>query len=240
MGPEAGRDTSESAGTSESGEPGNGLAGLRTGTLLGQLGWQAPFAAGIITLVLGIIVTALPSQSVTVIAVLLGVLMVVSGIYHLVEVLNSGERDRLWHGIAGLLFIVAGIILIRHLRLTVAVIGLLIGFTWVVQGVSLLFAGAGAARPRISAGWSAFFGVISLIAGIVVISAPVSSVTVLAVLTGIWFIVMGLMETFAALALRRAIRKEDARTGRPGAGAVPGQRPGETSRGQSGAASPGR
>ena len=40
-------------------------------------------------------------------------------------------------------------------------------------------------------GWSIFFGVISLIAGIVVISAPIASITTLAILMGIWFMVMG-------------------------------------------------
>ncbi|HSZ40679.1 MAG TPA: HdeD family acid-resistance protein [Trebonia sp.] len=230
-----------SAGKEATDQPRDGLAGSRAGTLLGPLGWQAPLLAGIITLVLGIIVTALPSQSLAVIAVLLGILMIVSGIYHLAAVFNSGESDRLWHGIAGLLFIVTGIVLIRHLHLTVAAIGLLIGFTWVVQGVALLFGGA-AARTRAGTGWSAFFGIISIIAGIVVVAAPIASVTVLATLMGIWFIVMGLMEAFAALLLRRAIRKESARTesGAPEAGSVPGQRPGEVSRGQSGATSPGR
>jgi uncharacterized membrane protein HdeD (DUF308 family) len=233
-----------SGGSAGPGEPAQtrdgGLSGTRGGTLLGPLGWQAPLIAGLITLALGIVVAARPSQSLNVIAVLLGILMIVSGIYHLAEVFNSAETNRMWHGIAGLLFIVAGIVLIRHLHLTVAAIGLLIGFTWVVQGVAMLFGGA-AARTRGGA-WSAFFGIISLIAGIVVVAAPVTSVTVLATLMGIWFIVMGLMEMFAALLLRRVIRKESAETGAgaPEAGAVPGQRPGEVSRGQSGATSPGR
>jgi uncharacterized membrane protein HdeD (DUF308 family) len=39
-----------------------------------------------------------------------------------------------------------------------------------------------------------FFGLISLVAGIVVVAVPATSVTVLAVLVGIWFIVTGLMQ----------------------------------------------
>ena len=46
----------------------------------------------------------------------------------------------------------------------------------------------------------------SLIAGIVVASTPASSLTVLAVLLGIWFIIMGIFEIVAGLMLRRAIR----------------------------------
>lgn len=187
------------------------------------LGWQAPLSVGGITVVLGIIVAVLPTESVTVIAVLLGILMIVSGLYHLLAVFGSGESERLWYGIAGLLFIITGVVLIRHLRLSIALIGLIIGFTWIVQGVSLLLAGSSGNR-RTGSGWSAFFGVISLVAGIAVVAAPIASVTALATLMGIWFIVMGLLETFAALLLRRAIRKRRDRV------SVPGQRPAEAGR----------
>jgi uncharacterized membrane protein HdeD (DUF308 family) len=197
----------------------------RGGGILSQsLGWQAPLSVGAITVVLGIIVAVLPTQSLEVIAILLGILLIASGIFHLLTVFGSGEHERFWYGIAGLLFIITGVILIRHLRLSVAVVGLVIGFTWIVQGVSLLLVGS-SGRPRTGSGWSAFFGVISLVAGIVVVAAPVASVTVLATLMGIWFIVMGLLETFAALLLRRAIRKEQDTV------SVPGQRSAEAEAG---------
>ena len=46
----------------------------------------------------------------------------------------------------------------------------------------------------------------SLIAGIVVAAAPESSLTALAVLLGIWFIIMGIFEIVGGLLLRRALR----------------------------------
>jgi len=47
---------------------------------------------------------------------------------------------------------------------------------------------------------------VSLIAGIVVAVTPTSSLTVLAVLLGIWFIIMGLFEIIGALMLRHELR----------------------------------
>jgi uncharacterized membrane protein HdeD (DUF308 family) len=196
------------------------------GILAWPMSWQGPFWVGVITVILGIVVSALPSQSLMVIAILLGILMIVSGLYHLIAVFTGGEHRRLWHGIAALLFIVTGVVLIRHLDLSVAVIGLVVGITWIVQGVSLLLAGA-SRGPRGGGGWPLVFGAVSVIAGIVVVASPVASVTVLAVLTGIWFIIMGLMETFGALALRRAIRQEKAET----VMSVPGQRTAEADSG---------
>jgi uncharacterized membrane protein HdeD (DUF308 family) len=174
------------------------------GVLIAQ-SWQATVIIGVVTLILGIIVTFHPGGSLNVVAVLLGILAIVSGIFHLVRIFGRGEAHRVWSGIVGLVFIVVGVVLIRHLHLTLALVGLYVGLVWIVQGVvALVAAFAGGARE--GRGWWIFFGAISVIAGIVVVSAPVDSVTVLAVLLGIWFIVMGIIEIIGGLMIRRAAR----------------------------------
>ena len=167
--------------------------------------WLATLVVGVLTLILGIIVSFHPSGSLNVIAVLFGILMIFSGIFHLIRVFDRDERHRIWAGLAGLLSIVIGVILIRHLHLTVALIGLIIGITWIVQGLTALIGGLAGGVEEGRAWWIAF-GVISVIAGIVVVSAPVTSVNALAVLLGIWFIIMGIFEIVAGFLLRRAIR----------------------------------
>ncbi len=170
--------------------------------LLAASTWQATLFIGVVTLILGIIVTIHPSGSLNVIAVLLGVLLIVSGIFHLIRVFDRAERNRIWQGISGLLFIVIGVVLIRHLDLTVAAIGLLVGISWIVQGIAAIIAAFSGARE--GAAWWGVFGFISLVAGIVVTAAPVTSVTVMAVLLGIWFIVMGVFEIALAFMIRHA------------------------------------
>src|SRR5437763_8837517 len=124
--------------------------------------WQTAMFLGAATLILGLIVTLHPTTSVNVIAVLLGILMILSGIFHLIRVFDTSEPHRVWLGIAGLLFIVAGVILIRHLHLTRAIIGLFIGITWIIQGVVALIAGI-SGGSREGRGWWIAFGVISII-----------------------------------------------------------------------------
>ena len=167
--------------------------------------WLATLVLGVLTLILGIIVSFHPSGSLNVVAVLFGILMILSGIFHLIRIFDRDERHRIWAGIAGLLFIVIGVVLIRHLHLTVALIGLVIGITWIVQGLTALIGGL-AGGVREGRAWWIAFGVISVIAGIVVVSAPVTSVNALAVLLGIWFVIMGIFEIVAGFLLRRAIR----------------------------------
>jgi uncharacterized membrane protein HdeD (DUF308 family) len=170
--------------------------------------WQATLVLGILSLILGLIVSFHPTGSLNVLAVLLGILMIFSGIFHLVRVFDAREAHRVWLGIVGLLFIVVGVILIRHLHLTRALIGLFVGITWIVQGLTALLAGI-TGGVREGRGWWIAFGVISLIAGIVVTATPTDSLTVLAVLVGIWSIVMGIFEIAAAFMLRRVVRAQE-------------------------------
>lgn len=179
--------------------------GLTQDLLLAQ-SWQATMIIGAVTLVLGLIVSFHPGGSLNVVAVLIGILAIVSGIFHLLRIFGRGESHRIWLGITGLLFIVIGVVLIRHLHLTLAVIGLFVGITWIVQGVTALIGGL-AGGTREGRGWWIAFGLLSLIAGIVVVATPVSSLNVLAVLLGVWFIVMGLAEIIGGFMLRRFARQ---------------------------------
>src|SRR5271166_386396 len=180
-------------------------------SLLTGSSWQATLIVGVLTLILGIVVAFHPGGSLNVAAVLLGILMILSGIFHLIRVFDPEEAHRVWLGIAGLLFIVIGVVLIRHLHLTVAIVGLVIGITWIVQGLAALIGGiSGGARE--GRAWWIIFGVVSLIAGIVVVSAPTSSVNVLAVLLGIWFVIMGIFEIIGGFILRHELRAAEKMT----------------------------
>ena len=170
------------------------------GVLIAQ-SWLATVILGAVTLILGLIVSFHPGGSLNVVAVLLGILAICSGIFHLVRIFGRGEAHRVWSGIVGLAFIVVGVVLIRHLHLTIALIGLYVGITWIVQGVtSLIVSVSGGERE--GRGWWIFFGVVSLIAGIVVVATPVTSLTVLALLLGISFIIMGIIEIIGGLMIR--------------------------------------
>src|ERR1700757_3801136 len=111
-------------------------------------GWQATLLVGIITFVLGLIVTLRPSGSLNVIAVLLGLLMIVSGLFHLFRVFGSGESHRVWHGI--------------------------IGLSWIVEGVATLIS-AFSGGSREGRGWWISFGILTLVGGIVITAWPVES-----------------------------------------------------------------
>jgi uncharacterized membrane protein HdeD (DUF308 family) len=168
--------------------------------------WQATVVLGVITVTLGLIVTFYPSATVNAISVLFGLLLIASGLFHLIRVFGGNEAHRVWMGISGLLLLVIGVVMLRHLHLTVALIGLIIGITWIVQGViALIVSLSGGARE--GRGWWIFFGIFSLIGGIVITALPTESVKVLAVLIGIWFIIQGLFEIAGGLRIRQEVHR---------------------------------
>lgn len=167
--------------------------------------WQAMLLLGSATLILGIIVSFHPTKSLYVLAVLLGVLAILSGVYHLIRVFDQHEPHRIFLGIGGVVFIVFGAILVSHLHLTIALVGLFVGITWIAQGLAAL-AGGFSRHSREGRGWWVVFGIVSLIAGIVVAVSPVSSLSALAILLGVWFIVMGIFEIIGGFMLRHALR----------------------------------
>jgi hypothetical protein len=60
-------------------------------------------------------------------------------------------------------------------------------------------------------GWNIFFGLISLIAGIVVLASPIESLVTLTLVVGIWLIVMGAFEVVTAFGIRSADSRQTLR-----------------------------
>ena len=173
-----------------------------------KIAWQLQIFAGIITLIIGAILVAHPTFSIGAVLALIGIALIIGGIFHFIRALDRDEVHRGWIGVVGLVEVVIGVIAIRHLfsDKAFALIGLLIGIAWVVQGVAALMAGILGTAGR-SRTWPIIFGVISVAAGCVVISMPASSVKVLAVLFGIWLLVMGVLELLGGLFLRSDLKK---------------------------------
>ena len=166
-----------------------------------KIAWQLQLLAGVITLVLGIVLASHPTTSLNVIAVILGIVVIMGAIFHFIRMLDRDEQHRVWVGIACLIELVVGVVLIRHLGLTRALIGLMIGISWIIQGVVALLAGV-LGHPTRSRFWPIAFGVISIIAGGVVVAVPEHSVSVLMTIFGIWFVIMGGLEITLGLVVR--------------------------------------
>ena len=93
-------------------------------------------------------------------------------------------------------------------------------------GIGFIFRGVAAVASAISdplfpgRGWAIFFGVISIIAGVVVLAYPFDSIVTLALVVGIWLIIAGVMEVISGFGMRSGVKKVGNITGATGRQAV--------------------
>jgi uncharacterized membrane protein HdeD (DUF308 family) len=175
--------------------------------LFSELGrhWGWVLAYGILTLLAGIAVLAWPSETLLVIAVLFGVQLIISGIFRFVGALASDDLTggtRVMLALLGVLSIIIGLWAVRHAVLTLVALIVFLGIFWVVNGLIEIFA-ALSHRGMPDRGWSVLMGVLSAIAGIIVLAYPGLTLVGLAVILGIWLLVFGILEIVAAFRLRR-------------------------------------
>jgi uncharacterized membrane protein HdeD (DUF308 family) len=82
-------------------------------------------------------------------------------------------------------------------------------------GVGFIFRGVATSISAISdphlpgRGWQIFLGLISLIAGIVMIGSPLESIDILTEIVGIWLIVIGVFEVVSSFGIRGASKRVD-------------------------------
>ncbi|WP_306663148.1 HdeD family acid-resistance protein, partial [Streptomyces alkaliphilus] len=168
--------------------------------------WGSALALGLGTIALGVIALVWPGRTVAVLGVLFGIYLLVSGIVQFVHALGprftGGTRWLLF--LSGTASVILGLLCFRSIAQSVVLLALWIAIGWLFRGGAEL-AAATAGGP--GAGWSVALGVLSVLAGAVLLIFPIESVLVLAVVAGCWLIALGLLEIVAAFRLRRLSRR---------------------------------
>lgn len=147
---------------------------------------------GIFSVVLGVLVLFWPQATLDVIAFLFGLYFLVSGtvrvITGIVTPLTAGLR--IMNILTGLLLLIVGVAAMRNPLASLAVLGLVIGVAWIVEGImALTETESGGSR------WYAItYGSISILAGVVVLFLPVGSLAALVIFGGIFLVVLGIIE----------------------------------------------
>ncbi len=176
--------------------------------LLAQVGkhWGIALTLGIVSLIIGLIALIWPAATIVVIAILLAIWLLVSGVFEIVRAfghgLSGGMRALLL--ITGVLSIFVGILAFRSAFEAVEILSIFIGIAFLFRGFGALFTGIESKDGR---GWNIFGGIVMLIGGIVVLTWPGMSLVTLAWVCGIWLIVIGIFEIVAAFGIRSRAKK---------------------------------
>jgi uncharacterized membrane protein HdeD (DUF308 family) len=165
-------------------------------------GWVLFF--GIVTLILGVVVTIRPKDTIYAFAIVLGIWLFVAGLFRIVAAIADREDTagtRWLMALLGLVSVIVGILFLHRTDETVTTLAFLIGLFWVVGGIIEFFtAYSEPGSPARS--WRIGMGVLAFAAGVVTLVWPNLTVTALAVIMGIWLIIYGLLEIALSFQLR--------------------------------------
>jgi uncharacterized membrane protein HdeD (DUF308 family) len=164
--------------------------------------------SGAVALIIGIIIVFWPKTAAVGLTVLIAISLLVSGIAYLgigIFAKGIGGGARALDIIFGILLVIAAIVAFANLAGTTAFlavfIGILVGIAWIVEGAVAL-AQLGDSPSR---GWSIFFGILSIVAGVVLLFSPLWGFVVLFILAGISLIVLGIVQLIRAITFGRGV-----------------------------------
>ena len=172
--------------------------------------WKSVLSLGILTVILGAAVLVWPGQSIVAAGILFVVYLLVSGVAQVIAAftVNSPAASRVMLFISGALSIGLGVFALRDYNdgAPVWLLALWIGVGFVFQGVSET-ALAVSFKELPERGWYIFLGVLTVVAGAVMLVWPISSIVVLSIIAGVWLVVIGTTEMVWAVNARRTAKK---------------------------------
>ncbi|MER8091347.1 HdeD family acid-resistance protein [Streptomyces sp. NPDC087532] len=169
---------------------------------LSRTAWQVVLITGIASLVLGIVILAWPGPSLLVAGILFGIYLILSGALQLAAAFGTHRATslRVLAFISGALSILLGLFCFRGRLESILLLALWIGIGWLIRGITHTLAAVH--DPTMPArGWQAFLGVVTFIAGIVLITSPFTSIAVLTLVAGWWLVAVGIVECVTAFRL---------------------------------------
>ncbi|MFJ3235111.1 HdeD family acid-resistance protein [Streptomyces sp. NPDC086787] len=174
---------------------------------LSRAAWQIVLLTGVASLVLGVLVLIWPGASLLAAGVLFGVYLLVSGVFQLISAFGTHRATslRVLAFISGALSILLGLFCFRGPMQSTLLLALWIGIGWLIRGVTQTLAAA-SDKSMPARGWQVFLGIVTFIAGIVLIDSPFESVAVLTLIAGIWLIVVGVVEIVTGFRIRHQAR----------------------------------
>jgi len=170
---------------------------LTTQTAAHSLGWPrwALIVFGLISIVAGVLALVWPQVTILALVILLGIDILIWGILLIVNAFRTGQ-GRVLAVIFGVLALVAGTSLFLQPMRNLGAVVIVLSVFWVVGGLiesieSVVERGPGW-------GWELMSGLLSIGAGIVAIVWPGITLFVIAIVAGVWMIMIGLMRLIAA------------------------------------------
>ena len=165
--------------------------------------WGLLVGLGVLSIIASIVALVWPGPTLLLMGLTFGVYLVFAGVGDLVAAVAGSSASggiRALKGILGLITLAAGVILIIHPAHSVLTIAWVLGLWFVLAGAMQLARGVAVADKRV---FNILFGLIGLVAGLIVLIHPGVGLKTLVLIVSISFMARGLVAIAAGLAVRR-------------------------------------
>lgn len=164
---------------------------------------------GVVGVILGVMVLIWPGATLIGVGILFGLYFLVSGIIRAgVGIFARGLSGgiRALDIILGVLLIVGGVVAIKNVALTLVLLTAVIGIGWIIEGIVALVESGGSE----SKGLTIVLGIVSVLAGFVLLVLPVQSIAFMVIYGGIALLILGIVQIVRAFTFGRAVLKANA------------------------------
>lgn len=168
--------------------------------------WGVLLFLGLLSIAIGIVIMVWPGKTVVVVAVILAIWLVVSGIFEIIRGfsrgLSGGMRALLFIG--GVLSLILGLFAFRGFVVedspldAVWLLALFVAINFIFSGIAQLFTAGEVKEGR---GWNIFGGIVTLLLGIIILVVP-SDLVLLAWIFGIFVVISGIMLVVSAFRVK--------------------------------------
>ena len=165
---------------------------------------------GIAAIILGLALLIWPGATLKVAAIALGAYFVVSGVVRIVTAIVELGLPGGWRVLdilIGLMLSVGGVVMLKNAALSGATLAVLVtmvvGLGWMLEGVMALVE----SWRMPSSAWAVIYALLSIVAGFIVLFAPISSTTWLILFGGCALVVIGIVAIVRAFMFGKPNRK---------------------------------
>jgi uncharacterized membrane protein HdeD (DUF308 family) len=165
--------------------------------------WQRlATTAGATSLTLGFVLLLWPTPTLGLAAAVLGVALIAAGVICLVEAVVAGEGSsgsRALSAVAGLLYLIVGIMCVRGLFASVELLAVVVGIAWIAGGISEVISAVTGQRGGWARLGAAVAGAVAVFSGVALAFWPGVTETVLAWTGGLGLLAAGTVQSVLAI-----------------------------------------
>jgi uncharacterized membrane protein HdeD (DUF308 family) len=167
--------------------------------------WPVLLARAVFAVAFGLVALIWPTITLLILAWAFGIFAIIDGAIQIIDGIRRRDRPRWWISLLlGLLELAAGVLALIWPGISAVALAIVVGAWALVTGLIEIFSAVRQRRERRQPGLLLLVGLVSVVAGVVILAWPVHGAVALAALVGGFAVVYGILLAVLALRLRNA------------------------------------